>query len=91
MRLAERGRHLEALNVALSAVAVDPLRKSAHRIVMRIHLTEGNCSQAMRQFNIYAQIIRRIWALNPPRRLNSCSTWPGQAYRGLAVSLSVGQ
>ena len=69
MRLAERGSYLEALDTALSAVAADPLRESAHRIVMRIHLMEGNYSEALRQFNTYAQVIRRELGVEPSPRI----------------------
>jgi len=65
IRLAERGSYLEALDTALSAVAADPYRESAHRIVMRIHLLEGNYSEALRQFNTYAQVIRRDLGVEP--------------------------
>jgi DNA-binding SARP family transcriptional activator len=69
MRFAQRGRYLEGLDTALSAVAADPLRESAHRIVMRIHLMEGNYSEALRQFNTYAQVLRRDLGVEPSPRI----------------------
>jgi DNA-binding SARP family transcriptional activator len=38
-----------AVEAALAAVAMDPLRESAHRAVIRGHLAEGNPTEAQRQ------------------------------------------
>ena len=37
-----------ALNLAMAALAVDTLRESAHRLVVRAHLAEGNIGEARR-------------------------------------------
>lgn len=47
-RLADEGRYGLALELALGALRTDPLRESAHRHVIRIHLAEGNVSEAVR-------------------------------------------
>ena len=36
----------------MAAVAVEPLRESAHRAVMRVHLAEGNRNEALRQYEL---------------------------------------
>lgn len=38
-----------ALEVALAAVALDPLRESAHRAVIEVHASEGNVATALAQ------------------------------------------
>ena len=43
-----------ALDAALVAVQADPLRESAHRIVVRIHLREGNALEALRAYERFA-------------------------------------
>lgn len=40
------GQHGAALDAALACVAIDPLRESAHRAVIAIHLAEGNLAEA---------------------------------------------
>jgi DNA-binding SARP family transcriptional activator len=50
-RLAAAGRHGEALQAAYAAVRAEPLRESAHRAVVRVHLLEGNVQEALRAFD----------------------------------------
>lgn len=71
-----------ALDAALVAVQADPLRESAHRIVVRIHLREGNAPEALRAYERFAQLLSRRWAWHPPRTcdvslLRSCDP-PGR-------------
>jgi DNA-binding SARP family transcriptional activator len=47
-RLAGVGRHGDALQAAYAAVHAEPLRESAHRTVVRIHLADGNVAEAIR-------------------------------------------
>jgi DNA-binding SARP family transcriptional activator len=46
--LHDRGQPAAALDLALRAVALDPLRESAHRLVITFHLREGNMVEALR-------------------------------------------
>lgn len=39
-----------AVEAGLAAVAVEPLRESAHRVLIEAHLAEGNRCEAVRQF-----------------------------------------
>jgi DNA-binding SARP family transcriptional activator len=48
--LLTRGKPGLALATALSALATDPLRESTHRLVVCIHLAEGNVDAALRQY-----------------------------------------
>jgi DNA-binding SARP family transcriptional activator len=56
-RLIAAGRLAEAIDVALAAVAAEPLRESAHRLLIRAHLAEGNRAEAVRQFDTYREIL----------------------------------
>jgi DNA-binding SARP family transcriptional activator len=47
-----------ALTVALRAVAIDPLRESAHRALIRVHLAEGNHVEAMRAYRTFSGRLR---------------------------------
>jgi DNA-binding SARP family transcriptional activator len=59
------GRLEFALSAALTAVAADPLRESAHRRVMRAHLAEGNPAEALRQFDMVRRLLREELGLAP--------------------------
>ena len=52
------GRTAAAIEIALEAVAADPLRESAQRLLIETHLAEGNPSEAIRQFRAYERILR---------------------------------
>jgi DNA-binding SARP family transcriptional activator len=68
-RLAQRAseaRHYDrALQAALTAVASDPLRESAHRQVMTIHLAEQNPAEALRQYEACRRVLRTELGLAP--------------------------
>jgi DNA-binding SARP family transcriptional activator len=49
-KLAFAGRYSEAMEVAYAAVRTEPLRESAHRAVVRVHLAEGNIAEAVRVY-----------------------------------------
>jgi DNA-binding SARP family transcriptional activator len=59
------GRYNLALQAALAAVAADPLRESAHRRVMQVHLAEGNPAEALRQYELIRTLLRDELGLPP--------------------------
>lgn len=67
-RLSAQGRHARALDAALAAVAADPLRESAHRAVMAVHLDEGNPSEAVRQYRALSEVLGRQLGIRPSAR-----------------------
>ena len=58
--LTRRGRYSKALEVGLTAVAGEPLRETAHRAVMRVHLAEGNRSEAIRQYELCRRLLQPL-------------------------------
>lgn len=64
-RLIEAGRYGEAAEACLAAVGADPLRESAYRMLIRLHLAEGNWSEAIRQYNLYTRLLRKELGLRP--------------------------
>jgi DNA-binding SARP family transcriptional activator len=68
-QLAEVGRHSEAAEVGLASVAAEPLRESAHRALIEVHLAEGNLVEAVRQYETYRQFARRHLGIEPSREL----------------------
>ncbi|MEZ3179444.1 SARP family transcriptional regulator [Streptomyces pimonensis] len=71
-RLAARhcraGRLDDALEAAMSAVACEPLRESAHRMVAAVHLADGNSFEALRQYDLYRHLLRDELGLSPSPR-----------------------
>jgi DNA-binding SARP family transcriptional activator len=56
-KLIVAARFAEAMDAALAAVSVEPLRESAHRAVIRVHLAEGNYSEALREYDGYRRML----------------------------------
>jgi DNA-binding SARP family transcriptional activator len=54
-----------ALTAALCAVTSEPLRESAHRRVIEVHLAEDNHAEALRQFHGYRALLSRELGLAP--------------------------
>jgi DNA-binding SARP family transcriptional activator len=63
--LSVTGRHAEAIQAALAAVRVEPLRETAHAALIRAHLAEGNRSEAVRQYNRCCDILARELGVEP--------------------------
>ncbi len=68
-RLTRVGRLHKALEVGLAAVAGEPLRESAHRAVVSVHLEEGNVSEAIRQYRLYRQLVSTELGIEPSERM----------------------
>jgi DNA-binding SARP family transcriptional activator len=64
-RLVDAGRLRDALDVALAAITVEPLRESAHRAVVRIHLAEGNVVEAVRQYRLCRRLLTEQLGVQP--------------------------
>jgi DNA-binding SARP family transcriptional activator len=64
-RLARAGRYGEAVQAAYVAVGIEPLRESAHRAVVRVHLAEGNIVEAMRAHKAYCELLLRDLGVGP--------------------------
>jgi DNA-binding SARP family transcriptional activator len=56
-RLTALDRHGEALEAAHAAVRAEPLRESAHRILVQIHLAEGNVAEAVRAYEFFRTML----------------------------------
>ena len=64
-QLLHGGRSHRALDAALCAVAVEPLRESAHRAVVLAHRAAGNVSEALRAYERYRLLLDREMGLGP--------------------------
>jgi DNA-binding SARP family transcriptional activator len=67
--LLRAGRVVRALEAALLAVRTEPLRESAHRALIRVHLAEGNRSEALRQYDLCRRLLRDRLDVEPSPQL----------------------
>jgi DNA-binding SARP family transcriptional activator len=58
-----------ALEAALAAVRGEPLRESAHRVLIRVHLAEGNAGEALRQYELCRRLLRDRLGVEPSPQL----------------------
>jgi DNA-binding SARP family transcriptional activator len=63
--LAADGSYAAAVEAGLACVAAEPLRESAHRALIRVHLAEGNAVEAVRQYRLYRALIGDELGLAP--------------------------
>lgn len=63
--LSASGRHADAIQAALAAIRLEPLRETAHRTLIEIHLAEGNWSEAYRQFLRCRRLLREELGVDP--------------------------
>ena len=68
-RLASLGRHGEALEAAHAAVGAEPLRESAHRILVGIHLAEGNVAEAVRAYELFRTMLQDELGIPPSEQM----------------------
>jgi DNA-binding SARP family transcriptional activator len=69
--LTSAGRYGAAVLAGLTAVDREPLRESAHRALMKVHLAEGNAGEAIRRYRQYEAIAARDLGVGPSARMRS--------------------
>lgn len=70
-RFTEAGKHAPAIEAGLSAVAADPLRETAQRVLIEAHIAEGNLSEAVRQYRTYARLLDVELGVEPTASLTA--------------------
>jgi DNA-binding SARP family transcriptional activator len=69
MQLVNLGRYGEAVDAALLAVSADPLRESAHRVLIEAHIAERNLTEAHRSYIAYRDLVWRELGIEPSSEL----------------------
>jgi DNA-binding SARP family transcriptional activator len=62
-------RFAQAVNAGISAVAGEPLRESAHCMLIKAYLAEGNIAQAIGQYQRYRDLLRTELDLEPSQAI----------------------
>jgi DNA-binding SARP family transcriptional activator len=65
------GRFADATEAGLAAVGQEPLRESAHRLVVEAHLADGNPSEALRQYRLFSRLLAAQLELEPSPRMKA--------------------
>jgi DNA-binding SARP family transcriptional activator len=68
-RLTAVGRYGEAIDAAMAAVVAEPLRESAHRVLIKAYLAEGNRGEADRQYELCRHLLREELGVQPSTAL----------------------
>ena len=69
-RLTDADRLAEAAAAALAAVRAEPLRESARAALIRVHMAEGNQSEALGEFERYRVLLHSELGISPTSRLS---------------------
>jgi DNA-binding SARP family transcriptional activator len=70
-QLIEARRYGEAVEAALTAVRLEPLRESAVRSLIAVHLAERNYVEAVRRYRAFREELRTELQVEPSRELAS--------------------
>ncbi|MGW4146464.1 AfsR/SARP family transcriptional regulator [Streptomyces sp. DSM 41931] len=62
-------RYVAALHAAFAAVAIDPLRETAHRLIMEVHIAEGNVASALKCYQEYRKLLAAELHIHPSPRM----------------------
>lgn len=77
VRFAVRRRYGLAMEAGMAAVRADPLRESAHRAVIKVHLAEGNLAQARHHYADFRRLLLLELQVEPSPQLAAlvAMTW----------------
>jgi DNA-binding SARP family transcriptional activator len=67
--LTAAGCFVDAAEAGLAAVACEPLRESAHRALVKLHLAEGNAAEAVRQYKRFARLLNAELGCLPSQQM----------------------
>ena len=70
-RLTIQAHYGDAAAAALAAVRAEPLRESPRAALIRVHIAEGNPSEALREFARYGRLLMLELGVQPTERLRA--------------------
>jgi DNA-binding SARP family transcriptional activator len=65
-----------ALRLALEAVRTEPLRETANAVLMSVYVAEGNISDAVHQYEMFTDLLRRELGVDPSPSLAALLPMP---------------
>ncbi len=70
-RLAAQGSYARALEAALESTRIEPLRETANRMIIAIHLADANVTEALRHYRFFRDLLRAELGLEPSPQLTA--------------------
>jgi DNA-binding SARP family transcriptional activator len=70
-RLTATRKYGDAAAAAIAAVRAEPLRESPRAALIRVHIAEGNPSEALREFAQYGKLLKLELGVEPTERLRA--------------------
>jgi DNA-binding SARP family transcriptional activator len=89
-KLSASGRHADAIQAALAAIRLEPLRESAHQTLIEMHLAEGNRSEAWRQFRRCRRLLWEELGIDPPESMRRLLEQPTDPDRPAVLAAGTG-
>jgi len=75
-RFAAQGRYMNALEAALESAQIGPLRESANRLIIAIHLAEDNVAEALRHYEFFRDLLGAELGIEPSGQMTAMlSPW----------------
>jgi DNA-binding SARP family transcriptional activator len=69
--LLAKGQCSLAIDVGLAALESEPLHESAHRLIVEVHLREGNLTEAIRQYRRYERLLAEELGVAPSPQMEA--------------------
>jgi DNA-binding SARP family transcriptional activator len=69
-RLMAAEKYLAAIEAALAAVAIEPVRETAHRMVIQVYLAQGNGACALKHYQRYRSLVQYELGVSPSRQMS---------------------
>jgi DNA-binding SARP family transcriptional activator len=86
---AAAARYGQAVQAAYAAVRAEPLRESAHRTVVRVHLAEGNVAEAVRAYESFRAVLADEMGIAPTSQMRRLvDGLPGRGNRSARVPVA---
>ncbi len=86
-RLLAAGRHGAAVEAAYTAIRADPLRESAQRLLIQIHLAQANVMEACRSYGVYAKALGAQLGISPSAELAALIAGAGRLSQAPPVTV----
>lgn len=65
------GRYGAAIEAGHASVAAEPLRESAHRLLVAAYLAEGNAGEAVRQYRLFRDVLAAELGIAPSQQMEA--------------------
>jgi DNA-binding SARP family transcriptional activator len=70
-RLTAQGRYAYALEAAVESARIEPLRETANRLIIAIHLAEGNVGGALRHYRFFRSLLDAELGIEPSAQITA--------------------